>query len=60
MSEVIAFRRECDTPGEAQEYMLQMLRQYPMHTHDTRVTAVPIANSDGLKFLIVGTRREFP
>lgn len=56
----VNFQRECSTPGEAQEYMLQMLRQYPMHTHDTRASAVPRANSNGLKFIVFGTRKHLP
>lgn len=54
----VNFQRECSTPGEAQEYMLQMLRQYPFNVYDTRINAIPRANSEGLKFTVIGSRKE--
>ena len=54
----ITFRRNCKTPGEAQDYMLQTLREFPMHKYGTHLSAIPKATESGLEFLVIGTRKE--
>lgn len=56
MNQLITSQRECPTPQEAQEYMLEQIRRYPFHSYNTRVSATPKVTDTGLSFTVFTTR----
>ena len=60
MNEPICFRRDCRCAAEAQQYMIDRIREFPWAEYDTRITVDPKEDHGKIQWIVIGERRAEP